>query len=138
MNKTQTVILVCKPRLLREILVRAIAKSDMLEIIKQVNDLEDLPEELENQPVDWVIFLVNPGQDVPPLVDAAIATHPTTRFVAMNADGAHFKMRWLEPHEYNLDDANLVELTKIFPDFSTKKTINRHLIYRKDFDDRKN
>ena len=114
MYKNQSVILVCKPRLLREILVRAIAKTTALEIIKQIKDLDDLPDMLEHQSVDWVIFSIYPTQSVPPSLDAMIASHPSTRFIILNADGAHFKIRWLEPHEYDLDDANLAELAMIF------------------------
>lgn len=110
MNRTLSVILICKNRLLREMLFRAINKIPSLTIIEQFQHVDDLPGALQKTPVDWVIFSIQPAQQVPPIVDATIAAYPATCFFSISEDGEQFKMRWLEPHEQNLVDATLEDL----------------------------
>ncbi|MBE0696593.1 MAG: hypothetical protein IH586_06690 [Anaerolineaceae bacterium] len=110
MSQALSVILVCQTRLLREMFTRAIAKIPGLRVVNQIDQPAGLQDALQKHPADWVIFAIEPAQGVPPLVDAAIAAYPGTHFFSISADGEHFTLRWMEPHDQNLDDTTLAEL----------------------------
>jgi hypothetical protein len=53
-------------------------------------------------------------------VDYYISKHPFIRLLAVSTDSAAVKMKWLEPHEENLDDLPLDDLIQILENAPNK------------------
>lgn len=107
------IVLAIGSRLMRDMLKRILFKSDHIDVVREVTDQRELPSVLENTHPEWVILSLSFDNDVPAWVDNLIASHPSVRFMALAADGSKVKMKWLEVHEHELDEASLNDLIQI-------------------------
>lgn len=109
----QRIILVDGSRLLGEMLRTVIHKDDHLDMVKKVHSLDELSSAIEDFGTDWVVLALPLDQDVPEWVDRFIEEHPLVRIMAIFAGSGKIKMKWLEPHEEEVDDASLTDLLHI-------------------------
>lgn len=107
---TQRIILVNNATLVRGLLKKVIDKTPGLEIIMEIEDLAEFQESVKRADADWAIVLLSPDERVPDLVEQVIREQPSMRFLLMDEDGSHVRMKWNEPHEVPLDEKNLAEL----------------------------
>jgi hypothetical protein len=110
---TNKIILANSSRLVRDMLKRVIGKTAGLEIVLEVEDLTEFPKKVRQAEADWAIVLLSPGEKVPDMVEQVIREQPSMRFLLMNVDGSHARMKWNEPHEVPLDEKNLGELLEL-------------------------
>ncbi len=113
MSGVQRIILVNSSRLLREMLHVIFGKTEHLQVVREVSDQEELPSAIEEFEAEWLVISLPLDKGVPNWVDQYISKHPFIRFLAVSTDSSKVKMKWLEPHEENLDDLSLNDLIHI-------------------------
>jgi DNA-binding NarL/FixJ family response regulator len=104
---TRQVIVANEQRLLRDMLIRVIEKTPDFRAIVLNSGLTQLPELLERTEAQWVIVSLRPDGEIPEYVEQLLNEHPMTRFLAMAADGSELKMKWVVPHEQELENLSL-------------------------------
>ena len=113
MSSVQRIILVNSSRLLREMLHVIFGKTEHLQVVREVSDQEELPSAIEKLEAEWLVISIPFDKGIPNWVDHYISEHPFTRLLAVSTDSSKVKMKWLEPHEENLDDLSLDDLIYI-------------------------
>lgn len=109
----QRIVLANGSRLLREMLKRALYKSDKLHMVREVNDPRELAAVVEQVKPEWVIVSLSFDNRLPAWVDGFMVTHPSIRFLALSSDGSKIKIKWLDVHEQELDGISLPDLLEI-------------------------
>ena len=110
------IILAHVPRLLREMLERALTAVPGLRIIEELSDLAQVPEALERTGAEWVIVSLPPGGKLSSVTEPLLVAHPSVRLVNMVSDGSHVTMQWVEPREQALDEFSMNELIALLRD----------------------
>lgn len=105
--KKRRIILVTEPRLLREMVERAIEKDPGLQIVAEVDRLSELKAAIRETQADWVILFLLPGQAAPHQVEELLRAHPSVRFLTIASDGSQVEMNWMEFHARSLNRLNL-------------------------------
>jgi hypothetical protein len=113
MSSVQRIILVNSSRLLREMLHVIFGKTEHLQVVREVSDHEELPSAIEKLEAEWLVISLPFDKGIPNWVDHYISEHPFTRLLAVSTDSSKVKMKWLEPHEENLEDLSLDDLIYI-------------------------
>lgn len=107
------IILANSSRLLREMLSRVLLKRDHLEVVQEVDDHAKLPSAIEREDAEWVIMSLPLDTHIPDWAHTYLKSHPSTRIMAVSADGSAVKMKWLESHEEERTDLTLKDLIQI-------------------------
>ncbi len=113
MSSAQRIILVNSSRLLREMLHVIFYKAEHLQIVREISDQEELPSAIEELEAEWLVISLPLDKGIPNWVDQYISKHPFMRLLAVSTDSSEVKMKWLEPHEENLEDLSLNDLIHI-------------------------
>ena len=113
MPTIQRIILVNDSRLLREMLHVVMYKADHLQVVREVDDHEELPSAIEHLEAEWLVMSLSVKEGIPDWVDHYIRIHPSMRFLAVSTDSSKVKMKWLESREEDLDDPSLNDLIHI-------------------------
>ncbi len=111
--KKRRIILVTEPRLLREMVERAIEKNPGLQIVGEVDDLNELRSRIQATEADWVILFSTPGQAMPAQVEDLLGAFPSVHFLMIASDGSQVEMKWVEFHARALERLNLDGLITI-------------------------
>jgi hypothetical protein len=111
--RAQRIILVDESRLLGEMIGTVIHKDAQLQTVRNVDSRADLPSAIEEFEADWVVMTLPLDEDIPGWVDQFVEEHPAMRFMAIFAGSGKIKMKWLEPHEQELEDVSLTDLLHI-------------------------
>ena len=109
----QRIILANNSRLVREMFNRILHKAANLEVVQEINDHKNLPTNIENSDVEWIIMSLPEDHGMPEWVDHYIVDNPRVRFMAVSNDGSWVKTKWLERHEEELDNLSLKDLIPI-------------------------
>ena len=109
----QRVILIDESRLLGEMLRTVIHKNDQLVMVQKVDSFEELSFAIDEFGADWIVVALPLGNNVPAWVDSFIQDHPLIRFMIIFAESGKIKMKWLETHEEEVEDASLTDLLHI-------------------------
>lgn len=107
------IILANSSRLLREMLNRVLLKSENLEVVREITDPRNLPDDLEDDDVHWVIISLPKDSRMPKWIDTYIVEHPHMRFMAVANDGSWVKTKWIETREEDLEDLTLNQFIDI-------------------------
>ncbi len=134
--KKRRIILVSEPRLLREMVERAIEKDPALLIVGKVDNLSELKAAVRETQADWVILFLLPGQPAPRQVEDLLRAQPSVRFLNIASDGSQVEMNWVEFHVHALNRLSLEGLLTIlnhdFPgsngDAGLEKKLGLHLL----------
>ncbi len=105
--KKRRIILVTEPRLLREMVERAIEKNPGLQIVAEVDHLDELNGKIQETGADWIILFLLPGQAPPQQVAELLSAFPSVRFLTIASDGSQVEMKWVEFHARSLDRLSL-------------------------------
>lgn len=106
----QSIILLNNSRLVRSMLRRVIDKAPGLQIVAEVENLSEYPAIARRTDANWTILLLDPGEEVPEIVQRVLEHHTMMRLLVMAVDGSQVRMRWVKPHEKCLDDKSLDDL----------------------------
>ena len=107
------IVLANESRLWREMLKRVIEKIPDLRIVGVVTDLAILASVVEQTSAGWVILSLTRDGKIPEMAESLLSVHPSVRILAVATDGSQVKMKWLEPHEDELDDWSLNEMIDV-------------------------
>lgn len=110
---TKRVILANGPRLLREMLHRALDKADQLEVVQEIPDWEALPPALERFDPEWVI-VAQPYANLPHnRIDFCMEEYPSVGFIFLSPNQNRIKMKWQMSREEEYSDLSLKEFIHI-------------------------
>jgi len=109
----QKIILINDSRLLREILKRVIDKADGLRVVMELQHLKELEPAMRAIQPDWVLISVPDADHTPKTLEKIIQKYPGLKMIAVSADGAQVRMKWVEYHEEALDGLSWNDLTAI-------------------------
>jgi len=107
------VILLNDSRLMREMLSRVLNKSKGLQVIRQVENEQELEQAIQDTAAEWVLMTLPADGNVPNWIIELNHLHPNLRFLAISIDGSHIKMSWLESKQRDLDGVSLGELLQL-------------------------
>jgi hypothetical protein len=104
------IVLANRPRIMRELLGRAILRSPRLRIVAEVTDLTKLPSAVEQTEADWVIVTLPPGGRIPTMVTSLLAGQQSVCILAVSADGSRATVRAPSGVEHALQHASLAKV----------------------------
>jgi len=104
------IVLANRPRIMRELLGRAIRRRPELCVVAEVTDLTRLPSAVEQTEADWVIVTLPPGGRIPTVVTSLLAGHQSVRVLAVTADGGQARVRSPLGGERALEHASLARV----------------------------
>jgi hypothetical protein len=113
MINTKRVILANGSRLIREMLHRALAKADQLEVVQEIPDWAGLPSALEQFDPSWVIVAQPYGDQPLYRIDSCMEEHPSVRFIFLSPNQNNIKMKWQSGQEEEFSDLSLREFIHI-------------------------
>jgi len=110
----QRAILVNGSRLMRDFIKRVIEKHAGFQVIKELDDPQELASAIEGLDLEWVFFILSTDQIIPEhqKLDMLVA-HPKLRMVILRMNENHIEMEWLARGHKNLTEMSLDELTHI-------------------------
>jgi hypothetical protein len=97
------IILADHYQFLHDIFKNAIEKSEKLQIVAEVYDLEDYQETAKRLNADWTLLLLHPEEAIPDVIEDALMDLPSMRLMVMATDGSKVTIRWAEMHDHDLD-----------------------------------
>ena len=110
---TKRVILANGPRLLREMLHRALDKAAQLEVVQEIPDWEALPPALDRFDPEWVI-VAQPYANLPHnRIDSCMEEYPSVGFIFLSPNQNRIKMKWQMSREEEYSDLSLKEFIHI-------------------------
>jgi len=118
----QRIILANLPRLLKEMLERALTDAPGLRIVGETADWARLPMMIKETGVEWVIASLPSDPGAFAVTDALFAIRPGVRLLNVAIDGGHITVRWVEPHEQTIDEFSLSELITLLRDEPRDRT----------------
>ena len=88
------ILLANRPRLLREMLGRAMAGIPGLIVVGEITDLTRLPSAVKQTAADWVVVSLARGSDMPRLVQRLLADSPHVGVLALAPDGGQARVSY--------------------------------------------
>lgn len=110
---TLRVILTDHPRLLSELVRRAIEKNPFISVIAIISSLAELQPYLEDGAVDWLVYLHEPDEHVEAHLSDVLSGQHNLRILSIAADGSQADIHWVELRRQTLNRANMVELISL-------------------------
>jgi DNA-binding NarL/FixJ family response regulator len=110
----QRVILAHDTRFLRSTLKRLIAKSPRLEVVAEVDQIENLPAQLQATPADWLILSLPENGDLPAAVLEVLQRQPDMRVLAVAGDGSRMRLEWIERRDREIGELSVPEFIALF------------------------
>ena len=108
------IILANKPRLLREMLERVLAKVDDLEIAGQAMNLAELLWLVEQMEPEWVIVSLTDHGNIPGTVKSLLNRYPAVYILGIALDGSQVRVNQIGfPDDFVLANLSLEELINI-------------------------
>ncbi len=122
-EQLKIILLATQPRMLREMLHRALEKAPDLRLVLETDKPYQISALLKRIQADWVVTTLTEEDRLPEPVRAAIEQHPTVSVVGLSADGSHAEVQAmadesgnLQRQRYSLQDVSLAELLQILGD----------------------
>jgi DNA-binding NarL/FixJ family response regulator len=108
------VILADGSRLPRELLKRVIEKTEGLQVILEVDQLDHIEETVDLTTPDWLIVPLPSVIEIPDSLERLIQRYPHLRVAVVSVDGDQVRMKWVEHHDESLHDLSWNDLIGIF------------------------
>ncbi|HEY2461750.1 MAG TPA: hypothetical protein VGI16_13140 [Candidatus Acidoferrum sp.] len=86
MDKAIRVLVANRPKLIRELILTALADQPGIEIVGEVADDSDIPEFVEQTSPDLLLIALDEPEKRPLICDAILRKHPTLRIIAVASD----------------------------------------------------
>lgn len=110
---TQNIILIDGPHVISDMLKRVIAKTPGLQLVAEVKDGNELIRAISQIDIDWIIYILSPGEQVPEAVNEVLVRDASKHLMIIEADGSRVWVKWFEPQEAELSQKNLQEILRI-------------------------
>jgi len=113
----QRAILVNGSRLVRDLVKHVIEKELDIEVIREIENLQELDSAIPAVNADWVFVILTSDQKIPESSKIELfLKYPTMLLIGLWEDGSHVRMEWLA-HEYrDFTDLTLDGLTSLLLD----------------------
>lgn len=111
---SRRIILINGSRFLRDMVKRSLMKSPGMEVVAEVANLAELSTAIKNTDAQWVIYFLQPGGDVPEILEKLIVQDfPNVHILGISMDGSRVKLEWIGLREKYLEDSSLEQLTTL-------------------------
>lgn len=119
-EQLKIILLATQPRMLREMLHRALEKASDMQLVVETDTPDQVSALLSRVQADWLVTTLDEDNRLAEPVRSAIAQNPDVSVIGLSADGSHAEVRGTEgvdgnrKHErYHLDDISLSDLMSI-------------------------
>lgn len=119
-EQVKIILLATQPRMLREMLQRALSASPDMRLVLETDKPHRIPSILDRIQADWLITTLTEDDRLPAPVQSALDQNPAVSVVGLSPDGSHAEVRWTkgseedrESQRYSLDDISLTRLLQI-------------------------
>jgi DNA-binding NarL/FixJ family response regulator len=124
-EQIKIILLANQPRMLREMLHRALDKTPDVRLVLETDKPKRIPKILDRVRADWLITSLDEEDQLPQPVREAIEQNPSVSVLGLSADGSHVEVRGArsddgnrEGRRYSLENISLAELLTILEDDS--------------------
>ena len=107
------VILANNSRLIREMFRHVIDQAEHLEVVREVQNSEDIVIAIQRFCPDWVIVSLPVSDFVLNCISASIQNDPSIRFIFFSEDHHSLKIDWQMSSEAEISDLSLKEFIHI-------------------------
>jgi DNA-binding NarL/FixJ family response regulator len=111
--QARRIVVAHESRLLRDMLKRMIGKTQQLQLVAEVINMETLPLVVKQTAAEWVIVSLGADGNVPEMVESLMVTHPSTGALAVSGEGDRIKMKRRGEHEQTLNISTVAELVQV-------------------------
>jgi len=121
-NPLRIIVLANQPRMLREMLHRALDKTPNVRLVLETDTPNQIPNLLNRVQADWLIASLDNEEELPPAVEEALEENPSLSVLGLSADGSHVEVQHAEDdgsHEqkrFSLANITLSDLMDILSD----------------------
>jgi len=113
----QRAILVNGSRLVRDLIKHVIEKELGIEVIREIENLQELDSAIPAVNADWVFVILTSDQKIPESSKVEIfLKHPTMLLIGLWEDGSQVRMEWLAREYRDFTDLTLDGLTSLLLD----------------------
>jgi chemotaxis response regulator CheB len=126
--RTHDIVLLDGSHFVSDMLERVIAKTSGLRIVAKANDPEKYEKVIRQSNVDWIILVLQPGEEVPDSVNEIFLHDMSMQMMVVEADGNHVRMKWYEPHEVELGERNLGEILQILVENNPTQLVGEKIL----------
>lgn len=110
------IVLANEARFMRTALRRLLDKSDRLQVVAEVDDLDKISAAVERTQADWLLVSLPEENGLPNEILAALENFPDLRVLAVSQDGSRTRVEWLEQLDHETGGLSVAEFLKIFND----------------------
>lgn len=108
------IILANDTHFFRDAFRRVIEKKPGLQVIREVNDLADLPSAVRETQPDWIIISLPKNGKISTPVGKILIDNPLLHIVAVATDGSRIRVEWMEHKEKDVENLTLDDFINIF------------------------
>jgi DNA-binding NarL/FixJ family response regulator len=110
------IVLANEARFMRTTLRRLLDKSDQLEVVAEVDDLQQIPAVLERTQADWLLVSLPEENGLPSAILTELQRFPDLRVLAVSRDGSRTRVEWLEQFDQETGEFSVERFLNIFND----------------------
>ena len=81
-----------QPRMLREMLHKALAKNPRLQLVFEIDEVDLISRTLKSVEADWLITTLTSDQVLHSTAQKALAQNPALSIIGISADGSHVEI----------------------------------------------
>ena len=111
--ESRRIILAIKPRLLRDMLRRALENAHGVRIVGEYTDRASLLAAVARSEAQWVIVSLSASGDMPAIADFVHTANPQLNILAVSLDGSRTRIRIQGEPDKNLDGMTFDELVAV-------------------------
>lgn len=108
------IVLANEARFMRTTLRRLLDKSDQLEVVAEVDELEKIPETLDRTRADWLLISLPDEDGLPSEILHELERFPDLRVLAVSRDGSRTRVEWLEQTDHETGEFTVEKFLSIF------------------------
>lgn len=109
------IVIANETRFMRTALRRLLDKTEAIEVVAEVDNLDRMPAVLERTQPDWLLVSLPDGDEgLPPEILSALEQNPDLRVLAVSRDGSRTRVEWLEQNDQYTGELSVAEFLKIF------------------------
>lgn len=83
MEKATRILVANRPKLMREVILAALAEHPGIEIVGEVSDEAEIPEHVRDKRPDLLVIALGDTEQRPPICDRILREHPDLRIIAV-------------------------------------------------------
>lgn len=110
---SQTIVLASGSRLLREMLKNIIAKTEQLDVVRELSELQQIQVAVQELEPDWVVIAPVQGDLPTEKIEAVLQHHPQTRLLLFPKEDNRIRLSRMQMREETIQGLSLSQLLKI-------------------------